>query len=110
MSVMEMLAQILISALAVVGFYGILHGLFESMLRPKQLTSAVVVRTMADATDMDILLCEAKRSPCRKRGRSVVLVVSADLMDGRVGEGGTLKEEYALLAERYGAEVSVTLR
>jgi hypothetical protein len=39
----------------------------------------------------------------------VVLVVSAELMDGRVGEGTTLKEEYALLAERYGARVSVTL-
>jgi hypothetical protein len=39
----------------------------------------------------------------------VVLVISTELMDGRVGEGTTLKEEYALLAERYGARVSVTL-
>jgi hypothetical protein len=37
----------------------------------------------------------------------VVLAVRAELMDGRMGEGTTLKEEYALLAERYGAQVSV---
>ncbi|MBE6652172.1 MAG: hypothetical protein E7610_02005 [Ruminococcaceae bacterium] len=109
MNVMETIATILISALAVLGFYGLLHGLFESLLRPKQLTSAVTVRTEKDAADLDILLCEAKRSPCRRRCRSVVLVISHELMDGRVGEGSTLKEEYALLAEKYGAEICVTL-
>jgi len=36
-------------------------------------------------------------------------VISHELMDGRVGEGSTLKEEYALLAEKYGAEICVTL-
>ena len=109
MDVMATIAEVVVSALAVLGFYGILHGMFEAILRPRQLTTAVVVRTMADAVNMDILLCEARRSPCRKRGRAVVLVVSAELMDGRVGQGSALKEEYALLAERYGAEVSVTL-
>ena len=109
MDVMEAVVQVLVAALAVVGFYGLLHGMFEAVLRPRQITSAVVVRTMADAMNLDILLCEARRAPCRRRGKSVVLVVSAELMDGRVGEGTTLKEEYALLAERYGARVCVTL-
>ena len=107
MDVLEIFAKILISALAVLGFYGILHGIFESFLCPKQITSAVVVSTMKDAADLDILLCEARRSPCRRRGKGVVLAVRAELMDGRMGEGTTLKEEYALLAERYGAQVSV---
>ena len=107
MSVLETFAHVTIAALAVIGLYGILHGILESVLRPRQLTSAVVVRTMADAADLDILLCEAKRSPCRRRGRSVVLAINAELLDGRMGTVRALKEEYALLAERYGAEVSV---
>ena len=109
MDVVKTVAQVLLAALAVIGFYGFLHGLSEAFLRPRQLTAAVLVETMEDATDLDILLCEAKRSPSRRRGERVNLVISAELMDGRMGEGDTLKEEYALLAEKYGAAVSVTL-
>ena len=109
MDVVETVAQVLLAVLTVVGFYGFLHGVSESFLRPRQLTAAVVVETMADAADLDILLCEAKRSPSRRRGRRVTLVIRGDLMDGRMGEGNNLKEEYALLAEKYGALVSVTL-
>ena len=103
------LVQVMIAALAVIGFYGILHEIFESVLRPRPLTTAVVIRDMEDAADLDILLCEARRSPHRRRGEGVVLVISSDLMDGHVGNDGMLKEEYALLAERYEAEVCVTL-
>ena len=109
MDVVETVAQVLLALLAVVGFYGFLHGILETFLRPKQLTAAVVVETMEDAADLDILLCEAKRSPSRRRGKRVELVIRGELMDGRMGEGITLKEEYALLAEKYGAEVCVTL-
>ena len=103
------LVQVFVAALAVIGFYGILHGLFESVLRPRALTSAVVIRDMEEAADLDILLCEARRSLFRRRGEGVVLVISADLMDGTMGKDGILNEDYALLVERYGAEVCVTL-
>ena len=103
------LAQVTIAALAVIGFYGILHEIFESWLRPKPLTSAVVVRDMEDAADLDILLCEARRSPHRRRGEGVMLIISSELMEDLVGEDGMLKEEYALQIERYEAEVCVTL-
>ena len=109
MDVVGTVMQVLLAILVVVGFYGFLHGIFETFLRPRQITSAVVVDTMTDAADLDILLCEAKRSPARQRGGRVALVIHADLMDGRMGEGETLREEYALLAEKYGAEVCVTL-
>ena len=109
MIVVETVAQVFLAVLAVVGFYGFLHGVFEIFLRPRQLTAAVVVETVMDAADLDILLCEAKRSPCRRRGGRVALVIRADLMDGPMGEGTVLKEEYARLVEKYGAEVSVTL-
>ena len=109
MDVVGTVAQVLLAILVVVGFYGFLHGIFEIFLRPRQITSAVVVATMTDAADLDILLCEAKRSPVRRRGGRVALVINAELMDGRMGEGTALKEEYALLAEKYEAEVCVTL-
>ena len=107
MDVQQTIIQVLIATLSVIGFYGILHGVFESCLRPRQLASAVVIRTMKDAEDLDILLCEARRAPCSGRKRPVILVISSELMDGRVGEGLFLHEEYAQLAERYGAEVCI---
>ena len=107
MEVQQTMMQVLIAALSVIGFYGILHAVFETALRPKQITSAVVLRSMKDAEDLDILLCEARRAPCKGAQRRLFLIVSADLMEGLVGEAGKLKEEYAILAERYGAEVAV---
>lgn len=107
MDMKQTIAQVLIAALSVVGFYGVLHAVFETALRPKQITSAVIVRSMKDAEDLDILLCEARRAPCRGANRRLFLIISADLMDGPMGEAGQLKEEYAALAERYGAEVCV---
>ena len=105
MDVIQTIIHVLVAALSVIGFYGTLHALFETVACPKQITAAVVVENMKDAQDLDILLCEARRAPCKGAGRRVFLVVSADLMDGCLGEAGKLKEEYAALAERYGAEV-----
>ena len=107
MEIQQTMIQVLIAALSVIGFYGILHAVFETALRPKQITSAVVLRSMKDAEDLDILLCEARRAPCKGKKRRLFLIVSAELMEELVGEAGTLKEEYAVLAERYGAEVAV---
>lgn len=109
METMRVLFQVLVAALTVIGFYGILHEVFEIVLRPRQIVSAVEVRTMKDAADLDILLCEALRAPHRRRGEGVVLVIHAELMDGRMGTGEQLKEEYRVLADRYGAAVSITI-
>ena len=109
MDVVKTVAQVLLALLAVVGFYGFLHGVLETFLRPRQLTAAVMVDTAIDAAELDILLCEAKRSPSRRRGQRMALVISADLMSGPMGQGDRLKEEYALLVEKYGAEVCVRL-
>ena len=108
MDVWQVLAQVLVAALAVIGFYETLHGVFEAFLRPRQLVWAVEIRTMADAANLDILLCEARRSPYRRRGEGVVLVIHAELMDGRMGVGNRLHEEYEDLARRYDALVCVT--
>ncbi len=106
MDVKQTVAGVMVAALAVIGFFGILHVLLEVALRPKQITVAVVLQTRRDAEDLDILLCEARRSSCRGSGRRLLLVVSAELMDGTVGEAGKLNGAYAELVERYGAEVA----
>ena len=106
MDVKQTVAEVLVAALAVIGFFGVLHALLEAALCPKQITAAVIVQTRKDAEDLDILLCEARRAPCRRSSRRLLLVVSTELMDGTVGEAGKLREEYAALAERYGAEVA----
>ena len=107
MDVRQTVTQVLIAALSVIGFYSILHTVFDSVLLPKQIVSAVLVRNMTDAAYLDILLCEARRAPHNRRRQGILLVISADLLDGRMGVGGRLKEEYIVLAERYGAEVCI---
>ena len=43
MDVKQTIIQVIIAALAVIGFYGILHAIFETALCPKQITAAVVL-------------------------------------------------------------------
>ena len=100
MDVRETLLQITIATLTVIGFYGVLHGLFALFLTPRELATAVVLARVLPPEELDILLCEARRTPFG-RGKRVVLVLSR-----RWWEGG-LKEDpgYAEMIEKYGATV-----
>ena len=98
MDIRETVFQIVIAALAVIGFYGILHGLFAVFLTPRELAVAVVVSRLLPPEELDILLCEARRTPCG-RGKRVVLVLSRRLWE----EGMKETEGYAEVMERYGA-------
>ena len=106
MSVKETVFQVVVAALSVIGLFGVLHGIFESLLVPRELGTAVILTRKITPCELDILLCEARRAPCRRASRRLFLIVSSELMDGTVGEAGKLNEEYAALAERYGAEVA----
>lgn len=103
MEIRETLIQVCAAALSVVGFYLLLHVLVESLLVPKQIITAVVIREETDPAELDILLCEARRAPFG-RGRSVALVIPAELLEGCMGE------EYRELAEKYQATVCVLNR
>lgn len=100
MDVRETLFEITIAALAVIGFYGVLHGLFAIFLTPRELATAVVVTRPLPLEELDILLCEARRTPCG-RGKRVALVLSRRLWE----EGMKEAEGYAEVIERYGATV-----
>ena len=106
MSVKETLFQVAVAALSVIGLYGILHGLCESLLIPRELGTAVLLTQKVTPADLDILLCEARRAPFG-RGRRVVLSIPAELLREGMGEEGVLTEEYAELVEKYGATVCV---
>lgn len=105
MDIKEILIQVAIAALSVIGLYGILHGFLEGFAVPRAIVTAVVIQSKTPPEELDMLLCEARRAPFGGRGRPILLVIHADLMDGDMGQGGVLFEEYATLAEEYGAQV-----
>ena len=98
MEIRETIFEITIAALAVIGFYGVLHGLLAVFLTPRELSVAVVVTRPLPPEELDILLCEARRTPCG-RGKRVVLVLSRRLWEEVMKE----TEGYAEVMERYGA-------
>lgn len=106
MSVKETIFQVAVAALSVMGFYGILHGLFESLLVPRELATAVIITRPITPDELDMLLCEARRAPFG-RGRRVVLVISPALSDGFMEEGGHLTEAYAETVEKYGVSLCI---
>ena len=103
MNVTETILQVAAAALSVIGFYGILHALLEALLTPRELAAAVILTRYVPPEELDILLCEAKRAPCG-RGKRVVLVLPLDLWETCMQEDG----EYRELTEKYGATLSVT--
>ena len=101
MEIRETIFEITIAALAVIGFYGVLHGLLAVFLTPRELAVAVVVTRPVPPEELDILLCEARRTPCG-RGKRVVLVLSRRLWEESMKD----REDYAEVMERYGASLS----
>ncbi|MBP3666819.1 MAG: hypothetical protein J6K29_07185 [Clostridia bacterium] len=107
MSVKETVFQVVVAALSVIGFYGILHGLFEVLLVPRELATAVIITEPLSPAELDMLLCEARRAPFG-RGKRVMLVLDPSLLEGQLGEEGRLFDEYAEIAEKYNVPISLT--
>ena len=89
--------------LAVFGFYCALRMVADLFWNPKQIVVAVEVRNTKDAEMLDVLLHEAYSAFFRK-GRRIVVLLSAELMNGTVGTGEDLFERYSDLLQSYGAE------
>ena len=103
MNVKETILQVIVAALAVIGFYGILHALNETLLAPRELAAAIILTEMISPEELDILLCEARRAPCG-RGKRVVLVIPPDQWESYMQESG----EYAGIIQKYGAAVALS--
>ncbi|MBR3895357.1 MAG: hypothetical protein IKJ35_09495 [Clostridia bacterium] len=99
-----LITEIGVAMLAVFGFCCAVKMLAELLFPSDRIAVAVEIMEEQDARTMDLLLREAQTLSVGKgRGRMVVLI-SAALMDGTVGLGDTLDEEFAVLIDSYGAE------
>ena len=101
MDMRETVFQIMIAALAVIGFYGVLHGLLAVFLTPRELAVAVVMTRLLPCEEVDILLCEARRTPCG-RGKRVVLVLPRRLWEESIKNS----DDYAEVLARYSPTIS----
>ena len=107
MNIPEIILQVAVAALAVIGCYGVLHGLLEALFTPRELTSAIVLTQPVVPEELDVLLCEARRAP-GKRGRRVILALSPQLLQGSMGEDGHLYEAYTEVVEKYEATLFIS--
>lgn len=92
-----------IALFGVFGLYSILRILVDWLFPPQGLCIAVEVLDKRDAEALDMLLTDAVAKAFCRGGRPIVLL-STSLMDGTVGEGDALSEQYAALLDRFGAE------
>ncbi len=105
MPVIRTVAAVAVAALAVIGFYSLLHVAINALVSSREVTVTVILRRPVDPPTLDLLLDEAYRHPLRHRGRRVALLLHAPLLEGTMGEGGALAPDYRELVERYGATV-----
>lgn len=100
----RLLIEVAVAMFAAFGVYCALHAMAELLFPTHQIAVAVEIATPEDAENLDALLYDAKRMFRRRGGMRTVVLLSADLMDGRVGRGEELFDEYDELLDRYGAE------
>ena len=99
-----LILEIGIACLSVFGFYCFLRMVFDFFFARKLFWITVEIREERDADMLDMLLHEAGSAFLRKGRVRLVVLLSTALMDGTVGFGEELLEEYAALLDRYGAE------
>ena len=104
-AIKDILLQVGIAALAVIGLYGLIHGFLEFFSVPDVIASAVMLSHTVPPEDLEMLLREARRTPFGGGKRGLLLVLDARLLQGDMGDDGLLKEEYAAVAEKYGARI-----
>ena len=103
MSAKEIILQVAVAALSVIGFYGILHALFACLLTPRELGTAVILMQPITPAELDILLCEARRA-LLGRGKRVVLAMPRRLWENGMRDS----DEYAEIIEKYGVSVCLS--
>ncbi len=89
---------------AVFGFSCAVHLLIETLFASEQIAVAIEIREKKDAEMLDMLLHEAGSASLRKGRARLVVLLSASLMDGTVGEGEELFPAYQALLDRYDAD------
>ena len=101
---LRILAEVGVALFATFGFICAVKMLLELFLLPQQISVAIEIRKKEDADMLDMLLHEARSAFLKKGHARLIVLLSTDLMDGTVGEGEMLFDEFADLIDSFGAE------
>ena len=103
----RIVCEIVVAAFAVFGFYCAMKTVSQWWLMPSSLCVAVTVYDEATAANLDVLLCEADKSLLHRSKSHIVVLFSANLMQGCVGYGEALRPDVEALVRRYEADCYV---
>lgn len=101
----RMFFEIFLATFAVIGFYSMLKMIGERIFPTECLDVAIRLCNEEQVEQLDILLNIAASQ--RRRGRSIVVLISSHLMYGAMGYGEVLRPELEALLRQYGAECFV---
>ncbi len=96
--------DVTVALFAVFGFYCAVKAFAELLFASSRICVAIEVRSLEDAEMLEELLCEARSCYLRKSRARPLVLISTELMEGSVGEGEELFEEYTELLSRHGAD------
>lgn len=100
----RILWEAFVALFAAFGLCCALGALLDLLFQPRNLTLAVEIRTREDADMLDMLLHEAGSAFFCPTGHRITVLISSALLEGTVGFGEELFEEYRDLLARFGAE------
>lgn len=78
---MYLLVQIIVSALAVLGFYFLLKVIVGRLFSGCFISAAVIVERIEQLESLDIMISEASSAVLFARGRRVAVIISRELLE-----------------------------
>lgn len=78
---MYLLVQIIVSALAVLGFYFLLKVIVGRLFSGRFIATAVIVERIEQLESLDIMISEASSAVLFARGRRVAVIISRELLE-----------------------------
>jgi hypothetical protein len=100
--VWKLVLELVIAAMAVIGFYTVLCAWGELFSVARPLTVAILVETDAELEGLDVWLAEAAKRT-KGRGQAPVVLVAPSAAVRFLADDGRPAPAYAVLLERYGA-------
>ncbi len=101
---MYLLVQIIVSALAVLGFYFLLKVIVGRLFSGRFIAAAVIVERYEQLESLDIMISEASSAIVFAKGRRVAVIVPRDLLDGC---SESERKRITETADDFGAEIYI---
>lgn len=101
---MYLLVQIIVSALAVLGFYFLLGVIVGRLFSGRFIAAAVIVERREQLESLDIMISEASSAVVFSRGRRVAVIIPRELLDGC---SESERKRITETADNFGAEIYI---